>query len=113
VESQAWPCLVPDLLLQPLVENAIHHGVGPRPEGGSVSVRGWIEGPRLCLEVRDDGVGLPANAPADRVGLGVTRSRLEGLYGREHVFSLARGPEGGTVVHIELPATAASAQEAV
>jgi signal transduction histidine kinase len=113
VDPATRNCLVPDLLLQPLVENAILHGVAPRAEGGSIAVRGWFDGPWLCLEVRDDGVGIPEGPAPARVGLGVTRSRLEGLYGSEYRLELSRGPEGGTVVRIDLPTQRAASKEAM
>lgn len=110
VEPAARRCLVPDLLLQPLVENAIHHGIGPRPGPGAVVVRAAIDGGQLRIDVSDDGVGL-AEGTVDGVGLGVTRSRLAGLYGKEHVFSVGRGAERGTLVHMELPARPEGAPE--
>src|SRR2546423_11676094 len=71
---------VPSLMLQPLVENAIKHGIGNRAEGGEVTVRAWRDETRLHLEVHDDGPGLGVpldEAIGDGVGLATTRARLE------------------------------------
>lgn len=102
----AGDCLVPNLLLQPLVENAIRHGIGPRVEPGHVLVRAARRGATLELEVRDDGVGVPEAALADLshgVGLSNTRSRLAHLYGDRHRFAVTRPPGGGLSVAIVVP----------
>jgi two-component system LytT family sensor kinase len=99
-------CLVPNLLLQPLVENAIRHGIGPRVEPGHVLVRVTRVGATLELEVRDDGVGVPASALNELthgVGLSNTRSRLAHLYGDRHRFTVSRPPGGGLSVVTAIP----------
>jgi hypothetical protein len=99
---------VPPLLLQPLVENAIKHGLEPSVHGGRVDVTAVRDGGHLRLEVRDTGVGL-GGAPADqlgtRFGLTQVRERLAALYGERATFELtdAAGPEGGTQATIRLP----------
>ena len=106
VAPDAEECLVPNLLLQPLVENAIRHGIGPRVEPGHVLVRAVRRGDTLELEVRDDGVGVPASQLADLVhgvGLSNTRSRLAHLYGERHRFTVSRPPAGGLSVSIVIP----------
>ncbi|HEX6050634.1 MAG TPA: histidine kinase [Gemmatimonadaceae bacterium] len=102
---------VPHLVLQPLVENAIRHGIAPRIEPGSVKIsatsRTSVPGDRvLHLEVRDDGRGVDRdNQARTRRGVGLTniRSRLEQLYDGAHRFELENHPEGGVVVRITLP----------
>ena len=99
---------VPHLILQPLVENAIRHGIAPRIEPGRVEISA-SRGPDdrfLHLEVRDDGPGVVRDSqsrPRKGVGLNNIQSRLEQLYDGEHRFALETRPEGGVVVRIALP----------
>jgi len=97
---------VPAFLLQPLVENAIKHGVGPRAAGGRVDVEIRRTGDRLVVRVRDDGVGLPPGWSLDAhagVGLGNVVGRLEGLYPGRHGFRVAPAGAGGTLAEVDLP----------
>jgi LytS/YehU family sensor histidine kinase len=99
---------VPHLVLQPLVENAIRHGIAPRIEPGRVEISA-TRGPDnrvLRMEVRDDGRGVDRDHEVrTRRGVGLTniRSRLEQLYDGEHRFELENHPEAGVVVRITLP----------
>ena len=94
---------VPSLLLQPLLENAIRHGLAPVREGGCVSVQAHREGDRLRLSVEDDGVGLHANL-RDGVGLRNVRERLRTLYAQAAEFLIGARPGGrGTMVTIVIP----------
>ena len=102
VGPEAADASVPTFLLQPLVENAIRHGVAPRAAPGRVEVRAWREEDRLHLEVRDDGPGLPPE-PAGGVGLSNTRARLFHLYGGEQRLEVGNDPRGGCVAKITLP----------
>ena len=107
VAEEVRGALVPALIVQPLVENAIRHGIGSRPSGGSVRVCAGAIDDKIAILVQDDGVGLPAGWTAEAshgVGLSVTRQRVAGLYpdGRGH-FDVRRRPEGGTEVEIRLP----------
>ena len=96
--------LVPRLILQPLVENAIRHGVTRRITPGRVDVRAWEREGKLHLVVRDDGVGLRTGAPVrEGVGLSITRERLRQLYGAEQRCELASVPEGGAVCSLSFP----------
>jgi two-component system LytT family sensor kinase len=109
VEPQVLDCRVPNLILQPIVENAIRHGVSQRSAHGHVEVRAARAGSSLLLEVRDNGRGLPegdAAAPCTKgggVGLANTRARLQQLYGADYRFELSNSPAGGAVVTMEIP----------
>ena len=100
---------VPPLLLQPLVENCIRHGLEPKLEGGHIAVRARrIEGNRLELTVADNGMGLDTGAPAlpgSRFGTAQLRERLASRYGDAAHFELAALPEGGTLARITLKCT--------
>lgn len=97
--------LVPNLLLQPLVENAIRYGIGRRSGAGHVSVSAERRGDRLTLQVQDDGPGLPREWPAvpGGVGLSNTQARLQQLYGALHEFILGNSNAGGAEVTIVIP----------
>ena len=106
VQADTRDALVPNLLLQPLVENAIKHGIGPRPTPGQIAVRARINGAMLELDVQDNGVGLSAARLTDfnrGVGLSNTRSRLDHLYGSLHRFEFRQPAEGGLLVCIAIP----------
>lgn len=96
---------IPTLLLQPLVENAIEHGLGPRAEGGRVSVRITREGAHLLVVVEDDGVGLAKDAEAaldSGFGLSATAQRIRGLYGEGGNIELTPA-QPGTRVRVRIP----------
>jgi signal transduction histidine kinase len=95
---------VPNLILQPLVENAIRHGIEPRSRRGCIELRAHREQDVLALEVSDNGVGLPDGHSVDEgVGLSNTRARLRELYGEGHRFELRRGSSGGLLVQLTIP----------
>jgi len=107
VPDELLDAQVPSLILQPLVENAIKHGVTPRAEGGEVTVVVKREGNRLRLTVRDDGPGLNSQdargASGNGVGLANTRARLEQLYGDRQQFVVGNYPTGGAQVELTIP----------
>ena len=108
VPDEARAALVPQLLLQPLVENAVRHGIAPRARGGTVSIRAARRGGRLTIEVADDGVGAtppagPDEEPAGGVGLGGLAERLRHLYGETYRLTFDAEPGRGFTVRIELP----------
>jgi two-component system, LytTR family, sensor kinase len=95
---------VPAMLLQPLVENALTHGIGGRPGPGTLRLRAWREDARLYLSVEDDGVGVPAGGPSrEGIGLKNTRARLEAMYPEQHQFAVEPRAGGGTLVLIRFP----------
>lgn len=94
----------PYLILQPLVENTIRHGIAPRAAPGRVEVRAERQDGMLVLEVKDNGPGLNAKTKGkDGVGISSTRARLERLYGAAHRFELKNAAEGGFVVRLVFP----------
>ncbi len=100
VDPDTLDAEVPRLILQPLVENAIKHGVAPRVGPGAISISSRRDGDRLCLSVRDNGVGLTGGSRAQLhggVGLSNTRDRLECLYGGEHSLTFVEATPGLTV----------------
>lgn len=105
VEPGARLALVPHLILQPLVENAIRHGLAVRSAPGTVGVRAWVTDSRLHLEVMDNGVGLSPTRTSFRPGIGLknAKNRLTQLYGDDHRFELRSGEDGGTVVALDIP----------
>jgi sensor histidine kinase YesM len=105
VADDALDARIPSLLLQPLVENAIRHGISSRSEGGTVTVSAARVGSELRVGVRDDGVGLGSveARSANGVGLANTRARLEQLYGARHRFTVGSTPDGGVQVSIAIP----------
>lgn len=97
--------LVPNLILQPLVENSIRHGFGSQPGRGRIHVRAHGDGDALTLEIIDDGAGLSSTPVEGPTGLGLAnvRQRLDQLYPDRSRLSLAAGPGGGTVATVRLP----------
>jgi len=95
---------VPNLILQPLVENAIRHGIEPHAKPGRIGLRALRAAGRLTLEVCDNGGGLRKDGPAkEGVGLSNTRARLRSLYGEAHDFELCDAPGSGLLVRLTLP----------
>jgi two-component system, LytTR family, sensor kinase len=100
---------VPNQVLQPLVENAIRHGVDARRGEGLIEIRARAEGATLTLSVRDDGPGLRpealkgGRAQGRGIGLSNTRARLRELYGPVSMLELANHPAGGTLVSLSIP----------
>ena len=97
---------VPNLVLQPLVENAIRHGVGKQARPGRLVVRAHRQENNLILEVSDDGPGLPDGWNVERdagIGLSNTVARLRQLYGERHAFETINREAGGLTVRITLP----------
>lgn len=103
IDSAARGALVPIFILQPLVENAIRHGLSARINAGRIDVTARREGSHLTIEVRDDGIGLTAGELREGVGLGNSRARLTELYGPAHGFEVANADGTGTVVRLSIP----------
>ena len=95
---------LPNLILQPLVENAIRHGIEPHARPGRIDLRARRAADRLELEVCDNGAGLkPETTKREGVGLSNTRARLRALYGSAHQFDLGNASNGGFRVLLAIP----------
>jgi LytS/YehU family sensor histidine kinase len=113
IDPAALDCLVPTLFLQPLVENALRHGIEPSPGPGLVRVSVHRESDQLRVTIEDNGVGLSAegNKPGG-IGLQNLRARLLALYGQQHKMDVLPRTEGGVIVRIEIPIRMNSTNEA-
>ncbi|MFM8360635.1 MAG: sensor histidine kinase [Verrucomicrobiota bacterium] len=106
IDPAALGLAVPNLILQPLVENALKHGLGPKPGVGTLRLRASAgAGGTLRLEVVDDGVGLPAGPVREGIGTANCRARLLQLHGRAARFELVAASPAGTRACLEIPAT--------
>lgn len=108
VSQQTLEAKVPNLILQPIVENAIRHGIAPRSSPGLIEIEANQRNGTLRIQIRDNGPGLsehrtPENLFKKGLGLANTETRLERLYGAAHVFDLRNKPDGGLVVTLEIP----------
>jgi len=106
IDSGVRDAHVPHLILQPLVENAIRHGINQHAAPGRIEIHARARHDKLCLQVRDNGPGLPAGGAAavkDNLGLSNTRQRLRQLYGASQSLALSSAPGGGLLVTLELP----------
>jgi LytS/YehU family sensor histidine kinase len=104
IDPAAIDTPVPRFLLQPLVENAIRHGVAARAGTGTVEIAVTREADATRLEVRDNGRGLGSSrAPGNGIGLADTASRLALLYGDRHRFEVTPRPGGGTIARVDIP----------
>jgi signal transduction histidine kinase len=105
IDPAALDALVPNLILQPLVENAIRHGIAARPGPGRIQIHASRANGTLHLAVADSGPGLPAEetVAAKGIGLANTRARLDKMYGNAHRLELTNGPDGGLQIGITIP----------
>lgn len=106
IEPAVLQAAVPNLILQPLVENAIRHGIAPRAAPGRIEIDARTKDGELHIQIRDDGKGLGSSWDAEAckgMGLRNVRTRLEQLYGPEHRFSIEERAEGGALVSLKLP----------
>ena len=115
IAPEALDCLVPALLLQPLVENAIRHGIEPSANPGLVRVIAQAQGDILIVRVEDNGAGLSSKEDERNSGVGIglqnLRARLETLYAARHKLKFGSRPEGGVSVALEIPLRQARAAE--
>ena len=107
IEDETLPLMVPSMLLQPIIENSIRHGLSPQLAGGVIHIRSCRENGRLLLEVRDNGVGIPQRRLKDiyQQGIGISnvQERLRVLYGSEFTMQIDSPSEGGASILIGIP----------
>jgi two-component system, LytTR family, sensor kinase len=105
IEAEADELGVPTMILQPLIENAVRHGIARRSAASSILVKAWRETEKICFEITDDGGGLPANWENNiGIGIGNTLSRLQSLYGANFDFALTNLQPHGTRAKLCIPA---------
>ena len=106
IEEEALDRLVPSLILQPIVENAILHAIAPRRSGGTVRLLAHLDRQSLIVEIRDDGPGCDPEAlnRSPGMGLNIVRRQLEIRFPGQSELRIGRAPEGGTCVRLSLPA---------
>jgi two-component system, LytTR family, sensor kinase len=107
ISPETLDLLVPSMLLQPLVENSIRHGLSSKLEGGMIRVRSHAERGRIRLSIEDDGVGIPeaklATLLEQGIGISNVNERLKVLFGNDYRLYVDSRPEGGTRIEIEIP----------
>lgn len=108
VAPDTLPCLVPSMLLQPIVENSIRHGLSPKVEGGTIFIKSYFDSGRLVLVMEDDGVGIPEDRLArvfeqDGIGIGNVNERLRVLYGDGYRIAVDSQVGKYTRTEIEIP----------
>jgi two-component system LytT family sensor kinase len=107
VEPDCLDMLVPSMLLQPLVENSIRHGLASKVAGGTIRVRGTKADKRLQITVEDDGVGIPeaklARLFENGIGVNNVNERLKVLYGDNYKMWIDSRPSEGTSTGVEIP----------
>lgn len=103
VPSDTLGAHVPHLILQPLVENAVRHGVSKRSTEGEVGIAVSHDDHHLYLRVKDDGPGLSEHPPKRGLGLEATRERLQTLYGDNQSIEIRNTPQGGVEVCVRIP----------
>ena len=104
IDEHALTALVPNLILQPIVENAVRHGVAKQTRRGHISISAHRQGERLIMKVEDNGPGLNANSNGSGIGLSNTRARLEQFYGDDFSFEIANSIQRGASVTLDVPA---------
>ncbi len=103
IDADALDSRVPHLIFQPLVENAIKHGIAGRARGGRIRLAARATEERLRLTVEDDGLGMRDTRPSMGIGLMNTRERLAFMYGDNHTFAIREVPGGGVWVEVSIP----------
>jgi two-component system LytT family sensor kinase len=114
VEDEALEAFVPSMLLQPIVENCLKHGLAPKIDGGKIQLRTVNRDGRLRIEIEDNGVGISEekmpHVYVEGIGLSNVRERLRVLYGADFRLEIASRPGEGTVIRIDIPELVSSMQ---
>ena len=107
IEPDTLDCMVPNLILQPIVENAVRHGIARQTVPGHITIRALKKSSRFIMQVEDDGPGLNINTNGGSSGIGLsnTRARLQQFYGADFDFQIANAKTRGVVVTLEIPAS--------
>ena len=107
IDPETLDMVVPSMILQPLVENALRHGIAPKIEGGTITLRAKSDNDRLIVEVIDDGVGISEQRPSELQGSGIgisnVRERLKVVYAQDFLMKIDSQPGKGTAIRIEIP----------
>src|SRR5438874_3363390 len=115
VDDEARESFVPSMLIQPIVENCLKHGLAPRLEGGKIQLRATNRDGRLHIEIEDNGVGISEekmpHVYVEGIGLSNVRERLRVLYGADFHLSIESRPGDGTVIRIDVPELVSTMQE--
>jgi len=107
IDADTLSYMIPSMILQPIVENSIKHGIAPKIEGGSIKIRSARHKDKICIEVEDDGVGI-SDDKIPRIynsGIGISNiiERLKVAYQSDYIFTVSSFPGQGTFTHIEVP----------
>jgi two-component system LytT family sensor kinase len=117
VDPETLNCLIPSMILQPIVENSIKHGISPRIEGGVIKIRSNRVQDRISIEVEDNGVGIPEEAIPKiyHSGIGISNilERLKVVYHSDYIFTVRSFPGHGTFTHIQVPVQEGTVREKV
>jgi two-component system, LytTR family, sensor kinase len=104
IDPHALTAMIPNLILQPIVENAVRHGVARQADPGHITIRARRQDGRLIMKVEDNGPGLKLNSNGSGIGLSNTRARLEQFYGTDFRFQIANSAGRGASVTLDVPA---------
>jgi two-component system LytT family sensor kinase len=113
VDEETLEEFIPSMLLQPIVENAIKHGLAPRLEGGQIHLRTRRRDGRLSIDIEDNGMGIPSERLGEVYGGGIgisnVHERLRLLYGDQFKMDIRSQAGEGTQIHLEIPAVTSAA----
>jgi LytS/YehU family sensor histidine kinase len=102
IDPETLHALVPNLILQPVVENAVRHGIAEKSNSGTIRIQTERRNGQLCILIHDDGPGIPAKI-LEGIGLSATRDRLQRMYGSGAALNLSNNETGGTIVTVAIP----------